>query len=75
MRALNRKLFRDLWGLRAQAVAIALVIAGGVATWVISLSTIESLENSQRMFYQNYRFADVFASLERAPLVTVDRIR
>ncbi|HMB40270.1 MAG TPA: ABC transporter permease [Wenzhouxiangellaceae bacterium] len=75
MRALDRKLFRDLWNMRAQAIAIALVIAGGVATWVISLSTIESLENSQRMFYQNYRFADVFAPLKRAPLATVDRIR
>ncbi|MBS3747147.1 MAG: ABC transporter permease [Wenzhouxiangellaceae bacterium] len=71
MRALNRKLLRDLWNLRAQAIAIALVIAGGVATWVISLSTIESLQTSQRMFYQNYRFADVFASLERAPRSTM----
>lgn len=75
MRALNRKLVRDLWNLRAQAAAIALVIAGGVATWVISLSTIQSLDASQRMFYADYRFADVFASLTRAPRSVLDQLR
>lgn len=67
MRALNLKLLRDLWLMRAQGLAIALVIAGGVATWVISHSTIDSLDNSRRVFYQDYRFAEVFASLKRAP--------
>ncbi len=75
MRALARKQFRDLWNLRAQALAIAMVIAGGVATWVISLSTIDALDDSMRLFYQDYRFADVFADLKRAPTSTLDRIR
>ncbi len=74
MRALDRKLFRDLWNLRTQAAAIALVIAGGVATWVISLSTIHSLDDSRRMFYADYRFADVFSSLTRAPRPVLERI-
>ncbi|NKI34084.1 ABC transporter permease [Wenzhouxiangella sp. XN79A] len=75
MLALNRKLCRDLWNLRAQAVAIAMVIAGGVATWVISLSTIDALDDSMRLFYQDYRFAEVFADLKRAPRSTLARIR
>lgn len=75
MRALDRKRLRDLWHLRAQALAIAMVIAGGVATWVISLSTIDALDESMRLFYQDYRFADVFADLKRAPSSTLDRIR
>lgn len=74
MRALHRKLVRDFWHLRAQAVAIALVIAGGVATWVISLSTVDSLDDSQRLFYSNYRFAQVFANLERAPRALLERV-
>lgn len=65
--ALNRKLVRDLWHLRGQVLAIALVIMGGVATWVIALSTIDSLSISRNIFYQNYRFAQVFANLKRAP--------
>lgn len=75
IRALDRKRLRDLWNLRAQAIAIAMVIAGGVATWVISLSTIDSLDESMRLFYQDYRFAEVFADLKRAPRSTLDRIR
>ncbi|PKL95192.1 MAG: ABC transporter permease, partial [Gammaproteobacteria bacterium HGW-Gammaproteobacteria-8] len=74
MRALNLKLLRDLLKLRGQAVAIALVIAGGVATWVISLSTIDSLQSSQRVFYQDYRFAEVFAALKRAPNALLQQI-
>ncbi|MEK9661137.1 MAG: ABC transporter permease [Alphaproteobacteria bacterium] len=31
MRALNRKLLRDLWRLRGQVLAVALVVASGVA--------------------------------------------
>ena len=65
--ALTRKLLRDLWRLRGQALAIAAVVAGGVATWVISFSTIDSLETTQRAFYRDYRFTEVFASVTRAP--------
>lgn len=67
MRALDRKLLRDLWGLRGQALAIALVIASGVATFVMSLSTVDALRLTRAEFYRDYRFAEVFASLKRAP--------
>jgi putative ABC transport system permease protein len=40
---LTRKGLRDLWHMRTQALAIACVIAGGVATLVMSRSTLESL--------------------------------
>lgn len=65
--ALNKKLFRDLWRLRGQVLAVALVIASGVATLVMSLSTIEALEATTDAYYQRYRFADVFAYAKRAP--------
>jgi putative ABC transport system permease protein len=65
--ALRRKLLRDLWHLRGQVVAIALVVACGVAVVVTSRSAYESLVLSQATYYARYRFADVFAQLERAP--------
>ncbi len=65
--ALTRKLLRDLWRLRGQALAIAAVVAGGVATWVIAFSTIDSLETTQRAFYRDYHFTEVFAQVTRAP--------
>jgi putative ABC transport system permease protein len=67
MTALDRKLWRDLISMRGQAFAIALVIASGVATFVMSISTLDSLRLTQSTFYQEYRFAQVFASLKRAP--------
>jgi putative ABC transport system permease protein len=65
--ALTRKLLRELWRLRGQAVAIAVVIAGGVATLVMALTSLDSLTITRDAFYRDYRFADVFASLTRAP--------
>ncbi len=68
MRALGRKLFRDLRHLRGQALAIALVIAAGVAVLVLMESMLVSLDLTRRTYYERYRFADVFASAKRAPL-------
>ena len=67
MTALHRKLLRDLWHLRGQVLAVALVVACGVAVVVTTRSAYESLALSQSSYYASYRFADVFASLKRAP--------
>ena len=67
MRALDRKLWRDLWQMRGQAVAIALVVMCGVGTYVMFLSTLGALRATQDAYYREYRFAEVFASLKRAP--------
>ncbi|MEW5755325.1 MAG: ABC transporter permease [Pseudomonadota bacterium] len=74
MRALDIKLLRDLWHLRGQALAIALVITAGVATFIMFLSTLDSLRLTQAEYYQDYRFAEVFASLKRAPQSLARRI-
>ncbi len=74
MKALDRKLFRDLWHLRGQVLAIAAVIMGGVATMVMSLSTYDSLVTTRDRFYGEYRLADVFASLKRAPEPVAERL-
>lgn len=75
MRALDRKLLRDLWHMRAVVLAISLVLSGGVGTYVMALSTYDSLSLSQRIYYRDYRFAQVFASLKRAPENLQRRIR
>jgi putative ABC transport system permease protein len=74
MNALDRKLFRDLWHMRGQVLAIAAVIMGGVATMVMSLSTYDSLVTTRDRFYSEYRLADVFASLKRAPEPVAERL-
>ncbi|HSI88026.1 MAG TPA: FtsX-like permease family protein [Pyrinomonadaceae bacterium] len=67
MKAIDRKMVRDLWHLRGQAIATAIVVACGVATFVSMRSTYESLLSSRDSYYSLYRFADVFGSLKRAP--------
>jgi putative ABC transport system permease protein len=74
MKALDRKLLRDIWHLRGQVIAIAAVIMGGVATLVMSLSTYDSLVTTRDRFYGEYRFADVFATLKRAPEPVAERL-
>jgi putative ABC transport system permease protein len=74
IRALDRKLVRDLLAMKGQSVAIASVIAAGVAMFVMYLSNFDSLERTRASYYDTARFADVFALLKRAPLSLESRI-
>jgi len=73
--ALDRKLLRDLWGMRSQALAIALVMAAGVSMYVAYLSNFDSLRRTVNDYYEQQRLADVFVSLKRAPERLADRLR
>jgi putative ABC transport system permease protein len=67
VRALDRKLLRDLIHLKGQVVTVALVVACGIAGYVAFRSTWHSLEYSKAGYYERYRFADAFVRLKRAP--------
>ena len=68
MRALDRKLVRDLAAMRGQVLTIALVVACGIAVFVAAMGAYHSLLGAQADYYRATRFADVFVSLKRAPL-------
>lgn len=72
---LQRKLLRDLIHLRGQAIAIGLIVLCGVAMWVTMRGAYESLEKAQRVYYTDYRFADLFATIKRAPEEIAWRVR
>ncbi len=74
MRVLDRKLWRELWQMKGQAVAIVLVIVSGVAIHIMFGATLEALRQTRARYYQEYRFADVFAALKRAPESLRERI-
>ena len=74
MRTLNHKLLHDLMGHRAQFLAIALVIAIGIAAQVSTGGLLVSLEDSRDDFYAARHFADVFATLKRAPAPLARRL-
>ena len=71
---LDRKLWRDLRRMKGQAVAVALVMACGLAMMIMARSLIHSLESTRREYYQAHRFADVFAHLKRAPHYLAQRV-
>jgi putative ABC transport system permease protein len=68
MPPLDRKLLRDLRRLWAQGLAIAAVLAAGVAMLVIAFGAQASLFETRAAYYERNRFADVFAAAKRAPL-------
>ena len=68
MKALDRKLLRDLRLMWSQALTIALVVASGVAGFITCFSAYDALSWSRDLYYADARFADVFANLKRAPL-------
>jgi len=74
VKARNRMLERDLWHLRGQVVAAALVVACGVAAFVSMRATYESLLQARDDYYRALRFADVFVQLKRAPLSLAARV-
>lgn len=75
MTPLARITLRELWHLRGQVMAAALVVACGIAAFVAMRGTWHSLVVAQQDYYASYRFADVFAGLKRAPLEVAQRIR
>lgn len=74
MKALDLKLMRDLWRMRGQALAIALVLAAATATFVLSMGVHRSLTETRDAYYARNHYADVFASMTRAPRSIVDRV-
>lgn len=67
LHALDKKLIRDLWRRKAQALAISLVLACGVAILMTGLGMVRALEATLEDYYNRQHFAHVFATARRAP--------
>lgn len=70
---LDIKLGRDLRRMKGQVLAVALVMACGLAMMIIARSLILALETARLEYYQANHFAEVFAPLKRAPNSVADR--
>lgn len=75
MNTLDKKLLRDLKLMWSQALTIALVVASGVAGFITSFSAYDALSWSRDLYYADARFADVFATLKRAPLSLLPQLQ
>lgn len=74
MGPLDRKLLRDLKRLWSQSLAIALVLAVGVAILVMMAGAERALRETRDAFYERNQFGELFASVTRAPMEVLDRI-
>lgn len=72
--ALNKKLWRDLWQLKAQTVTTAILIICGVSLLVAEWSAYRSLQRARDTYYQDYQFADLFADFRRASIEPIQKI-
>lgn len=72
--AIYRKLGRDIWRLKGQVITIALVVASGIASYVAMQSAWSSLSVSREAYEARYRFAELFAHVQRAPLSLIDQL-
>ena len=73
--ALDRKLIRDVWDMRGQALAIAAVIATGVTMFVAYLSNFDSLQRTRAAYFDRERFGHAFVGLVRAPQYLESRLQ
>ncbi|MCF7789375.1 MAG: FtsX-like permease family protein [Prosthecobacter sp.] len=71
---LDRKLLRDIGGMKGQFLVVSLIMACGVALMIVSHSIILSLESTRDAYYQHYRMPDVFGSVKSAPLSLQPRL-
>ena len=75
MKALDRKLLRDLRRMWSQALTIALVVASGLGGFITCLSAVDSLALARDQFYARGHFADAFVTVKRAPLALAEVLR
>ncbi len=74
MRTLWRKTVRDLRQSWAQTVALALIVAVGITTFVASIGAYRDLRTSYHETYDRLHFADVTFRVQAAPAHVVDEV-
>jgi putative ABC transport system permease protein len=74
VKTINRKIWREIGAMKSQTITIAVVVAAGVALFVASKSSYDSLARARDLFYSSTGFASGFVSLKKAPASVVQRL-
>ncbi len=61
--------------MKGQVFAITLVVMSGVATFIMFITTMDSLDYTRNKFYRDYNFAEAFVHLRRAPESLIEKIK
>lgn len=74
IKALEKKMWRDLWSLKSQVLTVAVLIICGISLLVSEWSAYRSLQNARDHYYKHYCFADIFADFQTASIEPIRRI-
>ena len=74
MKVMHRKLIRDLWANLGTLVSVIVITVVGAGVLIGLGSAQRNLEASQQTYYREYRFADFWIDLKKAPLSVLDRL-
>lgn len=75
MKTTSRLLLADVTTMWRQGLAISLLLSCGVATWIMTTSTMRSMLVSREHYYRDYHFADLFLEVTRAPEALANRLQ
>ncbi len=75
LRAFDRKLLRDIRRLWSQVLAIALVLACGVAILLTAFGMVRALDATLEDYFGRQNFAELFGAVRRAPEALIDETR
>ena len=67
VRALDKKLLRDVWRMRLHAIGVILVLACGLSVFIMAVGMRGSLERTRAQYYAERKMADLALSVVRAP--------
>jgi putative ABC transport system permease protein len=74
MKALDKKLSRDIWQNKYLILAVSAIIAVGIGCFVGMMSAARNLESARTNYYSTSRLADFWIDLKKAPVEEVRRL-
>ncbi|UCE60314.1 MAG: FtsX-like permease family protein [Phycisphaerales bacterium] len=74
MRVLTRKLWREIFNSAGVLATVVVIIMVGTSSFICVKSAQRILETSQEAYYRDYRFADFWVNVKKAPLSAVKRV-
>ncbi|WP_297427243.1 FtsX-like permease family protein [Clostridium sp.] len=74
MNILFRNLLRDIKKSKGQFISILIIVILGVAFYTALNSVFRNLSNSSEQYYEEYRLADIWVDLYKAPASVKDKI-
>ena len=75
MNILFRNLLRDIKKSKGQFISILIIVILGVTFYTAINSAFKNLSNSSDKYYEEYRLADIWVDLYKAPIGIQEKVK